>query len=917
MLLAILLPSCIAAFLLPWFRRPGAAFAVAQLVTLASFAAVLMAAPGVLSGEVPRLSVAWLPALGARFTLRLDGLALMFAGLISGIGALVVLYARYYLEGDARLPRFYGCLLGFMGAMLGVVLAGDLVLIAFFWELTSLASFLLIAFDAPERGALRGARVSLAITAAGGLALMVGVALLGQIAGSFDLDRVIAAASAIRADARYPAVLGCVLFAAFTKSAQFPFHFWLPRAMAAPTPVSAYLHSATLVKAGIFLLLRLYPVLSGTEAWFLWVAGIGAATLLLGGVFALLQHDLKSLLAYSTVSHLGLIVLLIGLESATSTVAAVFHVMNHATFKASLFMAAGIVDHECGTRDLRRVGGLMRFLPLTGVLAITAAGAMAGVPLLNGFLSKEMFFAESLAIEGNALYGALAPWVAVAAGAAGVAYSSRFVHDVFFNGPAQGLDRTPHEPPFWMRVPVAILVLICIAVGLFPEPLIGRLLAAASGATLAAPLPDYSLHLWHGFTLPLAMSGLALVLGVGTYAVLMRRRKLHRIDTPSAHGYLLFERLQLAAARLGREAGRRLRGERLNWQMAALAVVAIAACVWPLVSTGITATRPDWHAVPEPLAVALWLIGAACTLAVIGDRFQPVTRLLFLGAVGLVIALSFAGLSAPDLALTQLFIEVASVLLLLLALERLPIEPGPARAGTHTFARALVAAAGGLGLGWLAWEAMQRRPDRISAFHLAQALPGGGGTNAVNVIIVDFRGFDTLGEVMVLGAAALIVLAFLARERDEGLARRLKDSFMLPVVIRPLLPFCALVSAYLYLRGHNLPGGGFVAGLLLAIALVLEALSLNRWRAPHARPVLWLAGGLTIALVTGCASLVLGYPFLTSAHGHPHLPLVGEVPLASAALFDLGVVGTVLGATIILILAFAFGADSQREEAGR
>ncbi len=915
MLLATLLPSCILAFLLPWLTRPALAYAVAQCAALATFGAVIAAAPAVLAGETLRISIEWLPVLGARFTLRLDGLALMFAALVSGIGSLIVLYARYYLQGDARLPRFYGCLLGFMGAMLGVVLAGDLVLLAFFWELTSISSFVLIAFNVPGRNALRGARVSLAITAAGGFALMVAVALIGRVAGSFDLDAVVASASAIRADADYPLILGCVLLAAFTKSAQFPFHFWLPRAMVAPTPVSAYLHSATLVKAGVFLLLRLYPVLSGTEAWFLCVTGIGATTLLVGAVFALLQHDLKGLLAYSTVSHLGLITLLIGLESESSTVAAIFHVMNHATFKASLFMAAGIVDHECGTRDLRCVGGLMRTMPLTGILAITAASAMAGVPLLNGFISKEMFFAEAISIGRHELYGALAPWIAVFAGAAGIAYSARFIHDVFFNGPSQGLDRTPHDPPLWMSAPVAVLVGICVGVGVFPDRFVGPLLAVASTATLASVPPEYSLHVWHGFTLPLAMSATALVLGIGAYSVLMWQRGLHRIDTPSAHGYLLFERAQLTFVRLGRWAGRMLRGERIGWQMATLAMVSIVACMWPLISAGFVATRPDFSAHVEPFAITLWLIGSMATLAVIPHCFRPVTRLLFLGAVGLVVALAFAALSAPDLALTQLFVEVAGVLLLLLALERLPVEMICRPSGMRTLLRASIAMVGGAGLGWLAWEAMQRRPDDpISAFHLREALPGGGGTNAVNVIIVDFRGFDTLGEITVLGAAALIVFAWFAREREQGLARRLQDSFMLPVIIRVLLPFCALVAAHLYLRGHNLPGGGFVAGLLLAIGLVLEALALDRWRVPHARPVLWLAGGLSIALATGCASLLLGFPFLTSSHGHPQLPLIGEVPLASAALFDLGVFGAVVGATIILVLAFAFGGDGDRKE---
>ncbi|WP_374400338.1 monovalent cation/H+ antiporter subunit A [Niveibacterium sp.] len=902
-----LLPWC-ASLLLSRLRSAGVAFALSGGCALALLALLASLAPGVLAGAPVKVAADWLPALGVSATLRLDALAWLFATLVCAIGALVMLYARYYLAGDARLPRFYALLCAFMGAMLGVVLAGDLVLLALFWELTSVASFLLIAFNAPDRGAVRGARVSLSVTALGGVALMAGVVLIGRVVGSYDLDVVLRSGDLLRADAAYPWILACVLLAAFTKSAQFPFQFWLARAMAAPTPVSAYLHSATLVKAGIFLLLRFYPALAGTEAWFFAVSTAGAITLLLGGVAAVFQHDLKGLLAYSTISHLGLITLLIGFSADSAIVAAVFHVINHATFKASLFMAAGIVDHECGTRDLRKVNGLWRYMPLTGALAIVAAGAMAGVPLLNGFLSKEMFFGEALALEGHDLVALFAPLAAVLAGAAGVAYSARFVHDVFFNGEPVGLSRIPHEPPRWMAVPVAILVVICVAVGLMPQPIVGLPLAAAARAAIGGTLPEYSLALWHGFNAPLAMSAFALLAGIAAYAVLMRGRWLHGQADPTPTGYRAYERGLLAFARSGRLLVRQMQGDRLRLQMALLAVAAVLAAALPLVAGGFSAHRPALSGVTLTGAWLIWVVGTVFAVASVSTRVRPVTALLFLGAVGLAVSIAFAGLSAPDLALTQLFVEVATVLLLLLALERLPVEaPRARRLGARLRYMALALLGGG-GAGWLAWEAMQRKPAVISDFHLAHAVDGAGGTNAVNVIIVDFRGFDTLGEITVLAAAALIVWAFLARER-AGVLGRFRGSFMLPLAVRLLMPCVGLVAAYLYLRGHNLPGGGFVAGLLLAIGLVLEALALGSWRSPHARPVRWLASGLAIAALTGGASLLLGYPFLTSAFGHPVLPWIGELPLASAAAFDLGVMAVVVGATLMLILAFAFGRE--------
>ncbi|MDO8376907.1 MAG: proton-conducting transporter membrane subunit, partial [Aquabacterium sp.] len=370
-------------------------------VAAAALALLLQQAPAVFAGQTLLWQTEWLPSIGLNLGWRLDGLALMFALLITMVGLLVILYAAYYLQHDDPAGKFYALLMLFMSAMLGIVLADNLLLLVVFWELTSVSSFLLVGYwgASPKGGAeaRTGARMALTVTGGGGLVMLAGIVLLGQIAGSYELSVLLGRGEAVRAHALYPLALALILVGCFTKSAQWPFHFWLPDAMAAPTPVSAYLHSATMVKAGIFLLMRLYPVLGGT-ALFEWiVAPVGLGTMAYAAYVAVFRHDLKGLLAYSTISHLGLIVFLIGLDTPLAEVAAVFHVLNHATFKAALFMTAGIVDHETGTRDMRQLGGLWRFMPWTATLAMTATAAMAGVPLFNGFLSKEMFLTEAVA----------------------------------------------------------------------------------------------------------------------------------------------------------------------------------------------------------------------------------------------------------------------------------------------------------------------------------------------------------------------------------------------------------------------------------------------------------------------------------------------------------------------------------------
>ncbi|MBT2323421.1 monovalent cation/H+ antiporter subunit A [Variovorax paradoxus] len=903
--------------------------------------------PQLADGNVIHAEIEWLPALGLTLVFRMDGFAWLFCMLVLGIGALVVLYARYYMSPSDPVPRFFAFFLAFMGAMVGVVLSGNLIQMVLFWELTSLFSFLLIGYWHHRRDARRGARMALTVTGAGGLCLLAGVLVLGRIVGSYELDVVLASGDQIRADRLYPLVLVLVLLGAFTKSAQFPFHFWLPRAMAAPTPVSAYLHSATMVKLGVFLMARLWPALSGTEAWFWLVSGAGAATLLLGGYVAMFQRDLKSLLAYSTISHLGLITLLLGLNSPLAAVAAVFHVMNHATFKASLFMAAGIIDHESGTRDIRKLSGLLRLMPITGTLAIIASASMAGVPLLNGFLSKEMFFAETVFIQATPWVSWSLPVVATLAGVFSVAYSARFVFDVFFGPPpAAAVPRQPHEPPHWMRVPVELLVLACLVVGVAPAWSVGAFLAAAATPVVGGVLPDYSLAVWHGFNLPLLMSFVALAGGGWLYLVQRQGRARGALEyTPLLHrfdGQRVFENLLARLSEAGRRSRRFFGTRRLQTQLLLLVVVAVAGAAASLWHT--PAERGTRELLPFSAMFAMtWAIGCACALAAAWQaKFHRLASLMLASGAGLVCCITYIWFSAPDLALTQLVVETVTTVLILLGLRWLPMrtaKPQPARMRVRLWGRRgrdlLIAAAAGCGMAAFAWTLMTRPfPQSISPFFLERALPEGGGTNVVNVMLVDFRGFDTFGEITVLGIVALTVYALLRRFRpapesmalpaqqraqpDDGSSdllnpRRAMDTavgyLMVPaVLVRLLLPLSALVSVYFFMRGHNQPGGGFVAGLVMSVALLLQFIvSGTEWVEEHLRiyPRRWIAIGLLLALATGSGALLFGYPFLTTHTAHLQLPLLGEVHVPSALFFDIGVFALVLGATMLILTALA------------
>ena len=890
--------------------RNGAAWSVAA-VTAAALAIALGAGLKVFDGARPAARWDWLPEAGLNLSLRLDGLALLFVLLILAIGLLIILYARYYLDEDDRLGRFYAYLMVFMAAMLGIALADNLLLLAIFWELTGITSFLLIGYSNERADARQGARMALAVTGGGGLAMLAGFLLLGEIAGTYEISELLQRSDAIHASPLYLPMMLLVLVGAFAKSAQFPFHFWLPEAMAAPTPVSAYLHSATMVKAGVFLIARLYPALGLTDAFEYVVTGVGLTTFVFGAYVAIFKHDLKGLLAYSTISHLGLIVFLLGLDSPLSALAAMFHVVNHATFKASLFMAAGIIDHEAGTRDMRRLAGLWRYMPYTATLAIIAAAAMAGVPLLNGFLSKEMFFAEALQLDRLGLYGEIVPFAVVAGGAFSVAYSMRFIHDVFFHGEPRELPKLPHEPPRWMKLPVEILVAICVLVGMAPGLTVALLVDTAGAAVYGAPLPGHDIAIFHGLNLPLAMSALALGLGVFIYWQLVRRLNLH-LHVPSGWtGRLAFTHAVDGLLALARRFTHALENGSLQRYLALLVGAAVALPLAVLLEERGWVLSGD-----EPLqpvnfvAGALWLVLAAAALGAALLHRQRLVAAILVAVVGLVVSLGFVYFSAPDLALTQLSVEVVSTVLLLMALALMPAY-SPAESSRARRARdAGLAAAAGLGVGALAWAGMTRPLDSISSYFLDKSVPEGGGGNVVNVILVDFRGFDTLGEITVLAIAAIGVAALMEglriRRDAPGAPGRAHDPYplLLATAANVMLPLTLMVSLFIFLRGHDQPGGGFIAGLVTAIGLVTQYMA-DGFEATERRLNLDFArvagAGIGCAGLTGVAAWLFGAPFLTSAHGHPHLPLVGEVPLASAMAFDLGVYLAVVGATMLTL----------------
>ena len=893
---------------------------VTFMVTLVALIGLLTHLPAVLAGELVTARVDWIPQLGLNMTLMLDSLGFFFACLILGIGLLIIAYARSYLSRDDHMGEFFTYLLLFQGAMVGIVLSDNVLILLIFWELTSLSSFLLIGYWKHLPEGRQGARMALTVTGMGGLAMIGGMLLLGQIVGSYDLSVILENRELIQASPLYLPALILILLGCFTKSAQFPFHFWLPHAMAAPTPVSAYLHSATMVKAGIFLMARMWPVLSGTPEWFVIVTTAGLITMVLGAVIALFKHDLKALLAFSTVSHLGLITMLLGTGTAFGAMAAVFHILNHATFKAALFMSAGIVDHAVHTRDIRRLGGLRHLMPVTFVIATLAALSMAGIPLLNGFLSKEMMLEETLhttlfdmpwLVPGLATFGALFS----------AAYSFRLIGHVFLGKERDDYPDHPHDPKPGLWLPPALLIIPVVVIGLAPflaEPFVKLVTASVLGG--AAEMPSAHFKIWHGLGPALYMSIIAVVGGLILLALFTPLLRLWDA-TPRPEAKSIFDRIIAAFVGLSQAISLRLHNGAFSRYAAIMAVtvVAVGYYAWATGTVG-AATRAVQPT--NAVQIAGWLMLVAAAGGLVFLHRNRLLSLILIGIVGLIVSAGFVFFSAPDLAMTQLTVEVVTIILLLLALNFLPNHT-PIESSVLRRSRDVVVSVGaGLATMALSYHYLLRDTvaPSISEFHLANSYKGGGGTNVVNVILVDFRGFDTYGEIIVLGIAALLIYALtetllsgpvrarlLNRKPDQPRAGD-RHPMMMVVMTRVIMPVVLMVGFYIFLRGHNEPGGGFIAGLIVSIAVVMQYMASGfAWASARLRyPYHGIIGtGVLIAGLTGIGSWFFGKPFLTSDFTYVRIPPFEKFELATAALFDLGVFLAVVGAVMLTLESFS------------
>ncbi|MEL6610283.1 MAG: monovalent cation/H+ antiporter subunit A [Pseudomonadota bacterium] len=889
-------------------------------VTLIAFVGLLSQLPAVLAGEVVQARVEWLPALGLNMNLHLDGLAFFFAGLILGIGLLIIAYARSYLARDDNMGEFFTYLLLFQGAMVGIVLSDNILLLLIFWEMTSLASFLLIGYWKHVEEGRQGARMALTVTGMGGLALIGGLLILGQIAGSYDLSVILENRDAIQASPLYVPALLLILLGCFTKSAQFPFHFWLPRAMAAPTPVSAYLHSATMVKAGIFMLARLWPVLSGTPEWFVIVTGAGLVTMVIGALIAIFKHDLKALLAYSTVSHLGLITMLLGTGTPFGAMAAMFHILNHATFKAALFMSAGIIDHEAHTRDIRRLGGLRVLMPITFVIATIAALSMAGIPFLNGFLSKEQMLEEA---NRTVLFGSpwLVPVLATIGSLFSAAYCFRFIGHTFFGPVRDDYPSKPHDPGAGLWLPPAILVVLVVVIGVAPflaEPFVKLVTADVLG--IAGEVPKAYFKIWHGLVPALYMSIIAVVGGFLLYLVFPPLLRAWDA-TPRPDAKPIFDAIIASVVAAARGLIAPTHDGAFTRYAGILVIAVLGAAYYGFVSGTVGEATRDMQPVTL-IALGGWAMVVAATLALVFLHRHRLLALVLIGIVGLMVSVGFVFFSAPDLALTQFTVEVVTIILLLLALNFLPKVTPTESAPLRRVRDGGIAVVGGVAAMALSYHYLLRDPlaASISAFHVANSYKGGGGTNMVNVILVDFRGFDTYGEIIVLGIAALLIYALtetllagpvrrrlLNREPDQALAGDMHPMMMV-VLTRVIMPVILMVGFYIFLRGHNDPGGGFIAGLIVSIAVVMQYMASGfGWASARLRyPYHGIIGaGVLIAGLTGIGSWFVGKPFLTSDFTYVRIPPFQEFELATAALFDVGVFLAVVGAVMLSLESFS------------
>ncbi|MGO4237101.1 Na+/H+ antiporter subunit A [Pseudarthrobacter sp. YAF2] len=920
----------------------------------------------------------WIPGLHLEFAFRMDALAWVMSLLVLGVGSLVLLYcARYFKRKDQDLGGFGAQLLAFAGAMFGLVLADDLLLLFIFWELTTILSYLLIGFARTRLAARRSALQALMVTTAGGLAMLVGLIMLGYTAGTYRVSSILEQAAALvsgPSGATVSAAVVLILVGAITKSALVPFHFWLPGAMAAPTPVSAYLHAAAMVKAGIYLVARLAPGFAGTAYWQPVVLGLGLATMLVGGYRALRQSDIKLILAYGTVSQLGFLTMVVGLGTPDAALAGLAMLLAHGLFKATLFLVVGIIDHQSGTRDVRELSGVFRSSRALGIVAGIGAASMAGVPLLAGFVAKESVLE---AFVHHATGPHAGPWgmVVLAGLVAGsiltFAYSARFMWGAFAAKP--GVEPTPFKAvrPSFLAAP-AVLSLLTVAYGLWPVPVDAWIQPYA--ALFASTVPDAGtpagqaghLALWHGFTPALGLTAVTFVLGAAMYSgrnAVARAQSLVPAWVDGDRAYqLTIGALDDAAVWI---TGRTQRGSLYFY----LAVILSVAFVLPLTAILLSgnALPQDIYLVdphsPLQLVAGVGIVIGALAAVKANKRFLAV---LMVSVTGYGIALMFALQGAPDLALTQMLVETIILVAFVLAMRSLPPELRDRTGGKYRVVRVIIGLGFGVTMVFAAIFAMGARTAIPVSLQFPQlAYEGGGGLNVVNVTLVDIRAWDTFGEISVLalaatgvaslifvrgrgdrlqrsasvaegtvgryhgvdpgsrdGAALAISRKFAASARDAWIVagRTLapeRRSIIFEVVTRLIFHSMIIFSLYLLLAGHNLPGGGFAGGLTAGLALTIRYLAGGRFELREAAPLsagALLGAGLALAAASGVTPLLLGGQVFQSAIIGVWLPVFGDIKFVTSTIFDIGVYVVVVGLVLDVLRSLGAEIDEHMEE---
>ncbi|WP_346959365.1 Na+/H+ antiporter subunit A [uncultured Arthrobacter sp.] len=957
------------------FRRLGRnAFFALAAVPAGSFIWLLLQHGAVYSDPgSTAVTLPWIPDLGLELAFRMDALAWVMSLLVLGVGALVLVYcARYFKNKDSYLGGFGAQLLAFAGAMFGLVTADDLLLMFIFWELTTVLSYLLIGYARTRLSARRSALQALIVTTAGGLAMLVGLIMLGSTAGTYRISSLLQRAPELVAGPAADSVAAAVvlvLVGAITKSALVPFHFWLPGAMAAPTPVSAYLHAAAMVKAGIYLVARLAPGFAETAFWLPVVLGLGLATMLVGGYRALRQTDIKLILAYGTVSQLGFLTMVVGLGKPDAALAGLALLLAHGLFKATLFLVVGIIDHQAGTRDIRKLSGVYRSSRALAVVAAIGAASMAGVPPLAGFVAKESVFEAFVHHAGTGPWGPVILLGVVLGSILTFAYSARFMWGAF--AVKQGVPATPFKAikPAFLAAP-ALLSLLTVAYGVWPVPVDAWIqpYAALFAGQEGVPEADAAGHLalWHGFTPALGLTAVTFALGLAMFYgrnVVARAQGLVPgwIDGDRSYQHTIGALDDVAVW----VTGRTQRGSLFFY----LAVILTVAFVLPLTAL-VLANKPlpgglyfvDPGSPLQLVAGAGIVIGALAAVRA-NKRFLAV---LMVSVTGYGIALMFALQGAPDLALTQMLVETIILVAFVLAMRSLPPELRDRTGGKYRVIRVIIGAAFGLTMVFVAIYALGARvATPVSLEFPRLAYEGGGGLNVVNVTLVDIRAWDTFGEISVLALAATGVASLIfvrgrgdrigpsasvaegtvgrrtgqpAHTRDNAalaMSRRFaastrdawlvagrtmapeRRSIIFEVVTRLIFHSMIVFSLYLLLAGHNLPGGGFAGGLTAGLALTIRYLAGGRFELREATPVsagALLGIGLATAAASGVAPLLLGGQVFQTAVIELWLPVFGDIKFVTSTIFDIGVYIVVVGLALDVLRSLGAEIDEHFED---